>query len=110
MATRRTEAEKKFTGNEEEFIRSVRSNLDDIEQMMRDAADASGDKAGELRENALRALRRTRETLHDTQDELVERGRQAVRATDNYVHDNPWRAITVAGVLGVLIGALICRR
>jgi ElaB/YqjD/DUF883 family membrane-anchored ribosome-binding protein len=48
--------------------------------------------------------------LYDTQDELLAQGRKAVRATDNYVHDNPWQAITVAGVVGLLVGALIGRR
>ena len=96
--------------NEEAFIESVKESLDDIERLMRDAADATGDKASELREDAMRSLRRTREALYDTQDELLARGRRAVRVTDDYVHDNPWRAITVAGVVGVLIGAIICRR
>jgi ElaB/YqjD/DUF883 family membrane-anchored ribosome-binding protein len=95
---------------EEAFIESIKDSLDDIEKMMRDAADATGDRATELRESALRSLRRTRETLYDTQDELLARGRKAVRVTDDYVHDNPWQAITVAGVVGVLVGALIGRR
>lgn len=109
MATRKNNAPA-VEVNEEAFIQNVKESLDDIERLMREAADATGDKASELRENAMRSLRRTRETLYDTQDELLAQGRRAVRATDDYVHDNPWRAITVAGVVGVLIGAIICRR
>ena len=109
MATRKNNAPA-VEVNEDAFIQNVKESLDDIERLMREAADATGDKASELRENALRSLRRTRETLYDTQDELLAQGRRAVRATDDYVHDNPWRAITVAGVAGVLIGAIICRR
>lgn len=109
MATRKNNAPA-VEVNEDAFIQNVKESLDDIERLMREAADATGDKASELRENALRSLRRTRETLYDTQDEILAQGRRAVRATDDYVHDNPWRAITVAGVVGVLIGAIICRR
>ena len=109
MATRKNNAPA-VEVNEDAFIQNVKESLDDIERLMREAADATGDKANELRENAMRSLRRTRETLYDTQDELLAQGRRAVRATDDYVHDNPWRAITVAGVAGVLIGAIICRR
>src|SRR3546814_3129730 len=69
-----------------------------------EAADATGDKAAELRESAMRSLKRTREALYDTQDALLERGRKAARATDDYVHDNPWQAIGMAGLAGVLIG------
>jgi ElaB/YqjD/DUF883 family membrane-anchored ribosome-binding protein len=95
---------------EEEFIDGVKESLDDAEKLLREAAQASGEKAEELRERALQSLRRTRAALYDTQDALLERGRLAARATDDYVHDNPWQAIGVAGLTGLLIGMLISRR
>lgn len=95
---------------EEEFVQRVKESLDEAERMLQQAAEATGEKAEELRDSAMRSLRRTRETLHSTQDEILYRGRRAARATDEYVHDNPWRAIGVAGLVGVLIGAIICRR
>lgn len=95
---------------EEEFVQRVKESLDDAERMLQQAAEATGEKAEELRDSAMRSLGRARETLHSTQDELIYRGRRAARVTDEYVHDNPWRAIGVAGLLGVLIGAVICRR
>lgn len=95
---------------EEEFIDSVKDSLDDAEKLLREAADATGDKAIELRERAMKSLRRTREALYDTQDAIVARGRRAARATDDYVHDNPWQAIGVAGLTGLLVGMLISRR
>ncbi|OWT61848.1 DUF883 family protein [Candidimonas nitroreducens] len=95
---------------EDQFIESVKNSLDDAEKLLREAADATGDKAAELRDKALRSLRRTREALYDTQDALLLRGRQAVHATDDYVHDNPWQAIGVAGLTGLLVGMLISRR
>ena len=97
-------------GKEDEFIDSVKESLDDAEKLLREAADATGDKAIELRERAMKSLRRTREALYDTQDALVARGRLAARATDDYVHDNPWQAIGVAGLTGLLVGMLISRR
>ena len=101
---------KSVQANEDEFIESVKESLDDAEKLLKEAAEATGDKAVELRENALRSLKRTREALYDTQDALLAKGRKAARATDDYVHDNPWQAIGLAGLAGVLIGALISRR
>jgi ElaB/YqjD/DUF883 family membrane-anchored ribosome-binding protein len=95
---------------EEDFIENLKTSLDDAEQLLRDAASSTGDKAAELRERAMTSLRRTREALYDTQDALLERGRRAARATDDYVHDNPWQAIGMAGVAGLLVGMLISRR
>lgn len=94
----------------EDFIRNVKASLDDAEKLLHEAADATGQKATELRERAMISLRRTREALSDTQDALLDKGRHAARVTDDYVHDNPWQAIGMAGVAGLLVGMLISRR
>lgn len=94
----------------DKLIDSVKSSLNDAESLLREAAASSGEKASELRERALSSLKRTREALYDALDALLERGRRAARATDDYVHDNPWQAIGIAGVTGLLLGLLISRR
>lgn len=103
-------ATKKNVQRDEDFMKEVRSSLDEAERLMRDAAEATGDKATEMREAAMRSLRQTRETLQDTQEAIVESSRQAAKATDHYVHDNPWQAIGVAGIVGLLFGMLVSRK
>lgn len=103
-------ATKRNTQLEADLVRELRSSLDEAERLMRDAADATGDKATEMRDAALRSLRHTRERLHDTQEAIVESSRQAAKATDHYVHDHPWQAIGVAGIVGLLFGMLVCRK
>lgn len=95
---------------QEDFMDEVKSSLDDAERLMREAAEATGDKATEMREAAMRSLRQTREIMQDTQDAVLESGRQAAKATDHYVHDNPWQAIGVAGIVGLLFGMLVSRK
>jgi len=94
----------------DKFIEEVKASLDEAEKLMREAAEATGDKAGELREKALRSLRVTRDSLHDAQEAVVEHSVRAAKATDNYVHDKPWQAIGVAGIVGLMFGMLISRR
>ncbi|WP_397474058.1 YqjD family protein [Pusillimonas sp.] len=94
---------------EDQFIDSVKESLDDAEKLLREAADATGDKATELREKAMESLRRSRVALYDAQDAVLAKGRQAARATDDYVHDNPWQAAGLAGLAGLLVGMLISR-
>jgi len=95
---------------QEKLISSVKLSLNDAEALLREAANATGDRAVELREQALSALKQTREALYDAQDEVLAQGRKAVRATDEYVHDNPWQAIGIAGMAGLLLGVLLTRR
>ncbi len=102
--------EKDIRAKEEEFVEQIKHSLDEAERMLQQAAEATGEKAEELRDSAMRSLRRTREHLYSTQDELIAQGRRAMRAPAAYVDDNPWRAIGMAGLVGVLVGALICRR
>jgi len=94
----------------DKLIDNVKSSLSDAEDLLREAASSTGERAAELRDRALASLRRTREALYDAQDMVLARGRRAARMTDDYVHDNPWQAVGLAGLVGLLVGLLIARR
>ena len=66
--------------------------------------------ASELRAKVQATLDRAKDNLHDLQDAAVERAKAAGRATDAYVHENPWQSIGVAAGVGLLLGMLIARR
>ncbi len=88
----------------------VQHALRGAEQLLNDATAAGGEKAAELRERALHQLKALRERLADAQAAAVEKGRAAARATDNYVHENPWRVVAGAVGIGVVVGLLLNRR
>ncbi|MDO9025424.1 YqjD family protein [Zwartia sp.] len=98
------------TSAQEKLLEGMKAALDEAEGFLRDAAAASGEQAQELRERAAQSLRATREALHDTKLSVVRQGKKVAREADEYVHDNPWQAITAAGVVGLLVGLLISRR
>ncbi len=80
------------------------------EQALEDDASSSLAKAAAMRRRALAQLEALHERLTLAQDLALETSRRAGRMTDQYVHDNPWRAIGAAGVAGLLLGLLIRRR
>ena len=94
----------------EKLISDVKVVLNDAEDLLKQAASSTGDRAVELRERALTSLKRAREKLLDVQDSMLERSKAAARATDDFVHDNPWRAIGVAAAVGFLAGLLVNSR
>jgi ElaB/YqjD/DUF883 family membrane-anchored ribosome-binding protein len=55
-------------------------------------------------------IEKGRYTLSQLQTAVMSRTRQAAESTDEMVHDNPWAAIGVAALAGVLIGLLFTRR
>jgi ElaB/YqjD/DUF883 family membrane-anchored ribosome-binding protein len=50
-----------------------------------------------------------KDKLSDMQDALVRNYRVATDTTDDFVHDNPWKAIIMAALGGVIVGMLVSR-
>ncbi|VVE59620.1 membrane protein [Pandoraea sputorum] len=88
----------------------IKSVLADAEDLLKQAANTSGERAAELSAKALTLLEQAREKASDLQVVVVEKSRQAARATDDYVHDHPWQAAAVGTGIGVVIGLLLNRK
>ena len=88
----------------------VSKSISGAEDMLTQAANSTGEKAAELRARALDQLKALQRRLADAQAAAVEKSKAAAHATDDYVHENPWRSILAAASLGVVVGLLIGRR
>jgi ElaB/YqjD/DUF883 family membrane-anchored ribosome-binding protein len=86
----------------------------DTEQLLKSVASAGGEQTGALRANAQKSLERAKEGLRDFQHAAAEKTRAAADATDEYMHEHPWRAAGVAAgltaVAALAIGLLLNRR
>jgi ElaB/YqjD/DUF883 family membrane-anchored ribosome-binding protein len=82
----------------------------DAEALLKATASQGDAKFTELRNKAEESLKVVKARLLQGQEELLARTREAAKATDTYVHDNPWKAIGVAASFGLVIGLLIGRR
>ena len=97
-------------GNKAKLASDLRQVFDDVDTLLSQAATTTGQQAQELRERASTTLRNARYKLQDIQANAVESSKAAARATDDWVHDNPWGAVGVAAGLGLVLGLLISRR
>jgi ElaB/YqjD/DUF883 family membrane-anchored ribosome-binding protein len=82
----------------------------DVEELLRATASQAGEKVSAVREKVQDSLHRAKVKLAEAEDIVVDKGKQAARVTDEYVHDHPWRAVAVAASIGLIIGLLIGRR
>ncbi|WP_366144140.1 DUF883 family protein [Candidatus Accumulibacter sp. ACC012] len=80
------------------------------EELLRATAGVADEKMNDLRERIGQSLRDAKLRLADAEGALVDKTKAAARATDDFVHENPWRAVGVAAVVGLLLGAIISRR
>jgi ElaB/YqjD/DUF883 family membrane-anchored ribosome-binding protein len=86
----------------------------EAEQLVKFVTDEGGDKANALRTKVEKNLNAAKERLRSLEDAAMEKTKATARATDEYVHENPWQTVGIAAglsvVLGVVIGLLLCRR
>ncbi len=95
--------------SKERLLQDLRGVVSGAEELLRVTASQTGDKVSAARELVEANLVIAKERLADAERVVVERTRQAAMATDDYVHDNPWQAVGIAGGIGLLIGMLIAR-
>lgn len=98
------------TVTKEKLVADLKVVISDAEELLRVTANQAGEKVGELRVRMQENLTSARHKLADAEAALKEKSREVARATDDYVHEHPWRSIGVAAGVGLLVGLLIGRR
>lgn len=96
--------------NKEKLIADVKIVIADAEELLRATAGQAGEKIAGLRTSIQDRLVDARLKLGDLEGVMVEKAKAVGRATDDYVHDNPWRSVGIAAGVGLVIGLLIGRR
>lgn len=96
--------------NKQKLVSDLKVVISDTEELLRATAGSAGDKVGELRERIALRLRDAKERLIDLEVAVVDKTKAAARATDDFVHEEPWKAVGVAAALGLALGVLIGRR
>ena len=84
--------------------------VNDAEELLKITAGQAGEKVAAVREKVQRGLEQAKVKLVELEGKAVEQGKAAARATDTYVHDNPWKSVGIAAGVGFLLGLLIGRR
>ena len=98
------------SGNKQRFVSDMKVVVSDAEEILRATAGVAGEKMTDLRERIGERLRDAKLRIADAEAALVDKTKAAARATDDYVNDNPWQAVGIAGGVGLLLGIIIGRR
>lgn len=95
--------------SKEKLMQDLRVVVADAEELLRATAGQAGDKVASARERIQDSLANARERLVAAEQVVVEKTKQAAKATDDYVHENPWKSVGIAAGVGMIIGMLISR-
>ena len=105
-----TQASEVMDVSKDKLVADLRVVVADAEELLKATASQAGEKVAAAREKIGESLREAKYQLSRAEEAIVDRTKQAARATDDYVHENPWRAVGIAAGVGLVIGLLIGRR
>src|SRR5574340_1478807 len=107
MSTKLTGVESEVS--KEKLMQDLRVVVSDAEELLRATAGQAGEKATAARERIQESLVSAKARLIAAEEAVVAKTKQAAKATDEYVHENPWKAVGIAAGVGLVIGMLISR-
>lgn len=96
--------------NRDKLVSDLKVVIADAEELLKATASHAGDKATAARLKIQESIDSAKIKIADLGEAGVYKAKAAARATDDYVHDNPWQAAGIAAVAGVVLGLLISRR
>jgi len=99
--------------SKEKLMQDLRVVVADAEELLRATASQAGEKVSEkvssARERIQESLAIAKQRLAAAQDTVVVKAKEAAKVTDEYVHENPWKAVGMGAGVGLIIGMLIAR-
>jgi ElaB/YqjD/DUF883 family membrane-anchored ribosome-binding protein len=88
----------------------MKTLVKDAQDLFREAASVTGEKADALRARGMSMLEVAMAKAQDVQAVAIETGKEIAETADDYVRENPWQAVAIAAGAGLLVGVLIARR
>lgn len=94
----------------DKLVADLKLVVADAEELLKATASAAGDRVAAARVKIQDSLDTAKVKLAQVSEASVDKAKAAARATDDYVHDHPWRAVGVGALVGFVLGLLIGRR
>ncbi len=96
--------------SKEKLMGDLRMVMTDAEELLKATANQTGERIAAARAKAEESLKVAKARVAEMQNEMLERTKAAAKATNDYVHENPWAAVGIAAATGMVLGVLIARR
>ncbi|MCL2020525.1 MAG: DUF883 family protein [Betaproteobacteria bacterium] len=99
-----------LVANKDKLVADLKAVVSDAEEILRSTADIAGEKVSGLRTKIEARLKDAKIRLEEVEVVLIDKTKACARATDDFVHEQPWKAVGIAALLGLACGVLIGRR
>lgn len=82
----------------------------DVEDLVKQTTTLTGEDLARAKVKLSARLAEAKESVVDMGGDIARRARNGAKATDDYVHEQPWKAIGAGAAIGLLIGFALARR
>jgi ElaB/YqjD/DUF883 family membrane-anchored ribosome-binding protein len=97
-------------GARDQLMSDLKSVIQDAESWLTRGGQMTGEELQAAKAKFERTLSSAKADLIRLEETVVEKTKEAAKATDEYVHENPWKAVGIGAAAGLVIGMLISRR
>jgi len=97
-------------GARDQLMSDLKSVIQDAEVWLRNGSQMTGEELQAAKAKFERTLSSAKADLIRLEETVVEKTKEAAKATDQYVHENPWKSVGIGAAAGLVIGLLIARR
>lgn len=98
---------KKVTEDNSKLVASFKSVIADAEALLSAASDQTGDEFDKLRKSMKSNVSNAKDQLVSLEEDLMGKAKDAVKASDEFVHEKPYQTALIAGGVGLVIGYLL---
>jgi ElaB/YqjD/DUF883 family membrane-anchored ribosome-binding protein len=97
-------------GARDQLMSDLKSVIQDAEVWLRNGSQMTGEELQAAKAKFERTLSSAKADLIRLEETVVEKTKEAAKATDEYVKENPWKSVGIGAAAGLVIGLLISRR
>jgi ElaB/YqjD/DUF883 family membrane-anchored ribosome-binding protein len=94
----------------EKLMEDLKAVVADAEELLKATADQTGERIAAARGKAEETLKVAKARLDEQEAALMVKTKAVAKATEDYVRDNPWKAVGIAAAAGFLLRILVTRR
>src|SRR4051812_6746757 len=84
--------------------------VSDAQELLKTMGDEGDAKLIEVKKRFQTSLNLARQRFGEVQANVAESMKAAAKTSDDYMHENPWRAVGISVAFGALLGFVLARR
>jgi ElaB/YqjD/DUF883 family membrane-anchored ribosome-binding protein len=95
--------------HKEQLMNDLHLVIRDAEELLKNTEQQTGEGFKAAKARFEKTLRNAKAEVERIEDLVITRTKDAAKATDVYVKENPWQSAGIAAGVGLLVGLLIGR-